>query len=64
MRFADAWLQARPLDESIPFEAEQVDAHGVIGQIESGGEFVDGAGSGAHEGKNLAAGAVEEPFPE
>jgi hypothetical protein len=64
MRFADAWLPARPLHEPIPFEADQMDAHGVIGQMQSGGEVVDGAGGAAEEGKNLPARAVEESFPE
>ena len=62
--FASPGASPALLNEAVTLEAEQVGSNRIIGQMQSDGEFVNGAMLVAQEGKDAPAGGSEQaPVP-
>jgi hypothetical protein len=47
------------LNQTIAFETDEVRSHGVVGQFQSGGEFIDSARFDPEQSENLPSRAIE-----
>src|SRR5687768_2405625 len=63
MRLPETRLHSSPLDEAVTFQADQVCAHGVVGEIQRGCEIIHRTRRGAEQREDLTSRAVKQPLP-